>query len=259
MDEHEPNKYNIQISVSDVLKDNPVYVDFFNSIGESMSNYIVTNYNSAVNSDFNRITYYYNNNKATGTKWKNFLQKHSNSSTIFEEYDGLYVMTYKTLRKQFSKKPISSYEQCKAQQQALWNDLYKQYPCVLLEESFKNGTATSSLDLFTLAKNAFKDKQEPERNYNISLINAYNTLLVKPNHKKDWMQYQGQELKIGEGILIDVEEYYNNIDDVYKTLSQYLFITDISYDLRKDSDIQVTVNTIKYQDKLIQRLVKLIK
>ena len=65
--------------------------------------------------------------------------------------------------------------------------------------------------------------------------------------------------KIGEGILVDVEEYYNHFDDVYKTLSQYLFITDLSYDLLKDSDIQITVNTIKYQDKLIKRLVKLIK
>lgn len=247
-------------SASDILQENTVYVDFFNSIGESISNYIITNYNSVVNSDFNKVTYYYNNNhESTGTKWKHFLHKHTNNATVFEEYDGLYVMTYKTLRKQFSEKPAGSYEQYRTQQQALWNDLYKQYPCILLEESFKNETATSSLDLFTLAKNAFKDKQEPERSYNISLINAYNTLLVKPKYAESWTKYQGQELKIGEGILVDVEEYYNNIDDVYKSLSQYLFITDVSYDLRKDSDIQVTVNTIKYQDKLIQRLVKLIK
>jgi hypothetical protein len=74
-----------------------------------------------------------------------------------------------------------------------------------------------------------------------------------------WVPYLGQELKIGESILIDAEEYYDDPDDIYKSLSQYLFISDISYSLRKNSDIQVTVNTIKYQDKLIQRLVKLIK
>jgi hypothetical protein len=77
--------------------------------------------------------------------------------------------------------------------------------------------------------------------------------------KTEWTKYYGQELKVGDGILVDVNEYYETPDDVYKTISQYLFITDISYELRKDSNINITVNTIKYQDKLIKRLVKLIK
>ena len=114
---------------------------------------------------------------------------------------------------------------------------------------------------------AFKDKQKPERSYNISLIDAYNTVQIKTqeesdrwsNNKTSWTDYRGQELKIGDGILVDVEEYYDTPDNIYQDLSQYLFITDISYDLRKDSDINITVNTIKYQDKLIKRLAKLIK
>ena len=43
------------------------------------------------------------------------------------------------------------------------------------------------------------------------------------------------------------------------SLIQYLYITDISYDLRQDDSIQLTVNSIKYRDKVIGELVKLIR
>ena len=102
--------------------------------------------------------------------------------------------------------------------------------------------------MYVLASNFLKDKTEPEKGYSISIIDL------------DRLQgYYGQELSISTGIEIDVDEYYDSFDYLSKALSQYLLITDISYDLRKPSDIQITVNSIKYQDKLIQRLVKLIK
>ena len=71
--------------------------------------------------------------------------------------------------------------------------------------------------------------------------------------------YIGQELKPGQGILLDASEYYDEYDDLYAALSQYLFITDVSYSLRSDADISITVNSIKYQEKLLQSLVKLIR
>ena len=84
---------------------------------------------------------------------------------------------------------------------------------------------------------------QPENGYSISIIDISNIL-----------GYYGQEITIGDGIKIKTEA-----DALRNALSQYLFVTDISYDLRKDNGIQLTVNSIKYQDKLIQRLVKLIK
>ena len=71
--------------------------------------------------------------------------------------------------------------------------------------------------------------------------------------------YSGQQLRIGDPIKVNADEYYDEYDDVKEALKQYLFISDLSYNLRSDADIGITVNTIKYQDKLLQRLVKLIK
>lgn len=245
----------------DILSDHFAFKDAFKELDESMDNYVINNYNTDLN-NLVKTTYYYSSNPNSGTKWKNFIQTHSSIPYNFEDYNGLYVMTYKVLKQQFTDKASLNYHAYKERQNILWDNLYKKYPGILLEDSYSNENATTSSDLYVLAKNAFKDKQEPERGYSISLIDAYNSLLINTktdNNIKNWTRYLGQELKIGEGILIDVEEYYSDYDDIYKSLSQYLFITDISYGLRKDSDIQITVNTIKYQDKLIQRLVKLIK
>jgi hypothetical protein len=186
------------------------------------------------------------------------LQSHSTIPTKYEKYSGLYVMTYDILKSNFNKRTIERYSELKNQQQLIWQQLYEKFPGVLLESSFTNDYAATSLELYQLASIAFKDKMNVENNYSISLINAYKSLSVK-NNSTSFLSYTGQELRIGESILVDADEYYDKRDDVYNAMSQYLFITDITYDLRKDSDISLTVNAIKYQDKLIQRLVKLIK
>jgi len=103
--------------------------------------------------------------------------------------------------------------------------------------------------LLQLAQYAFKDYSQIESNYNITVIDPW-TL----------SGYAGQELKIGDGIEVDANELYDDQgSDVYKSLIQYLYITDINYDLRRDDNIQLTVNSIKYQDKVIGELVKLIR
>jgi hypothetical protein len=100
-----------------------------------------------------------------------------------------------------------------------------------------------------MAKMAFRDYSNIEANYNISVIDPY-TL----------KGYIGQELKIGDAIELIAEELYPDLNsDIYKSLNQYLYISDINYDLRSDKDIQITVNDIKYQDKVIGQLIKLIR
>jgi hypothetical protein len=165
-----------------------------------------------------------------------------------EHFDGIYPMTFKFLRDNFEEQQLIDYEIALGEHNRIWDNLYKFFPGIILETTYNNPDATTSQDLFTLATNYFKDLSRPERGYSISVIDAASL-----------SGYKGQELHIGDAIQLDAEEFYDEYDAIKKTLSQYLFITDISYDLRKDSDIQLTVNSIKYQEKLIQRLVKLIK
>ena len=165
-----------------------------------------------------------------------------------EHFDGIYPMIFKFLRDNFEEQQLVDYKAALHEHNRVWDNLYKFFPGIILETTYSNPDATTSQDLFTLAGNHFKDLSRPERGYSISVIDAASL-----------SGYKGQELHIGDAIQLDAEEFYDEYDAVKKTLSQYLFITDISYDLRKDSDIQLTVNSIKYQEKLIQRLVKLIK
>ena len=142
---------------------------------------------------------------------------------------------------------FESYENLIAEKQNLWRDLYNVYPSILLESKFSNENAMSSEELLQMAKLYFKDLSQPEKNYNISLID---TSLLDG--------YKGQEIKIGDAIQLQIEDYYDDLDDIYEILSQFLFITDLNYSLRQNN-ISVTVNSIKYQEKLLQSLVKLIR
>ena len=135
----------------------------------------------------------------------------------------------------------------------MWQNIYAQYPFLLLESHFSNELATTSKELLKSAQLSFKNNKEPERGYSIGMINKNR---IEANKLGG---YKGQELKVGFGIQIDANEYYDEIDDVYKALSQYIFITDLNYELRKDTNISITVNSIKYQEKLLQSLVRLIK
>ena len=71
--------------------------------------------------------------------------------------------------------------------------------------------------------------------------------------------YEGQPIYVGDSIKLSANEYYPEVDDVHEALDQYLFISDFNYTLRNEGEVQITVNEIKYQDKLIQSLAKLIR
>lgn len=171
------------------------------------------------------------------------------SSHNFPNYDGLYIMYIKWLNKYYSSYPLTNYMNAKDNHDNIWQNIYRKYPSIILESKFSDEDATTSKDLLLLAQNAFKDKSMPERGYNISLINNID----------QFYGYKGQELKIGDSIRLKANEFYDGFDDISNSLNQLLFITDIKYNLRKDTDINLTVNAIKYQDKLIQRLAKLIQ
>ena len=142
----------------------------------------------------------------------------------------------------------TQYETLLDKKLTIWRHLYARFPGIFLENVYENKDARSSLQLLQMAQLAFKDYTSPEKQYNITVIDA-----------EALDGYNGQELRIGDGILLKSSDYYDAVDETYRALNQYLFISDISYTLRQDTDIALTVNTIKYQDKLLQSIVKLIR
>lgn len=185
-----------------------------------------------------------------GTLWTEALVTLTKSALQYDQFGGWYDMMIRALQtcNYRNYNPVQ-YRQAQEEHDAIWRQIYTKYPNLIYEQSYTNEDATSSKELLTMAQWAFKDHLQPESNYNISVIDS-NTL----------KGYKGQELAIGDGIEVNATELYDDAgSDIYKSLVQYLYITDISYDLRQDDNIQLTVNSIKYRDKVIGELVKLIR
>lgn len=193
-----------------------------------------------------KTSYYYVEDAALGTgyTWANFAKTYNQQ---FSEFSGLYIMFYKLIA-DYTNQDESRYYELKQAHDNFWSQLYHDYGYLLLENVYTNENATNSLDLLKMAKLYFKDLNTPERQYNITVIDTASL-----------DNYKGEEIRIGDGIRVNAQEFYNEYDVIYQSLSQYLFVSDISYSLRQVTDISLTVNDIKYSDKMIQRLVKLIK
>lgn len=202
---------------------------------------LIPQYVSTQGTYFRRIT--------GGTTWANLLQQLYPNKGSFPHFDGYYGLYMNYLKPEnFIDGRMSEYEKYQTKHQELWSSLYKQFPSILLEQKYQNEDATNSLELLQMAKLAMQDFNNIEREYNITTID---TFALKG--------YEGQQINIGDSIALNAEELYTGFDDIKESLKQYLFVTDISYTLRQDTDVNLTVNKIKYQDKMIQQLAKLIK
>lgn len=188
--------------------------------------------------------------EAGGMLWKEAIEKLSKGLLVYNYYGGWYDMMINVLQNcNYINYEPTLYYQAQQEHELIWSEIYTKYPNLIYEQTYTNENATSAGELLQMAQYAFQDYNTPETNYNISIIDLTSL-----------KGYQGQELKIGDGVEVDASELYSNIDsDIYRSLSQYLFITDINYDLRRDDNIQLTVNSIKYQDKVIGQLIKLIR
>lgn len=184
-----------------------------------------------------------------GRTWQDCLHMVSRNTQKLDYFGGWYDMAIKTLTNSYYiNQEIPNYQQALKQHNDCWTQIYNLFPNVILEQSYKNETATTSKELFEMAQLFFKDYLKVETSYNISTIDISNL-----------KNYQGQEIHIGDPIAINADEYYDGFGDLRTSLEQYLFVTDIKYNLRKDSNISLTVNTIKYGDKVIKELINLIR
>ena len=143
---------------------------------------------------------------------------------------------------------IVEYEKAQQKHDAVWNRIYNTYGNAILENSYSNSTAVNAEELYIAASNYFKDKAAPEKQYNISVIDIYSL-----------KGYNNQKIQVTDQIRLAGQDFYDEMDELKDLINQPLFVSEISYSLRSDGDIKLTVNTIKYQDKLIRKLVSLIK
>ena len=247
------NKEEYEINELSVLRDNPaitnaidyVFKDVLNQ-GDSTQSIDSARYARFTAQKYSRRTYYYRTGGGLlRSKVLSFLDP---TAVNYPLYNGLYCMQLNLLVSRYRNAEMPVYKQKLDEKLNFWKNLYIRYPGIFLENTYSNENARSSLQLLQMAKLAFKDYTSPEKQYNITLIDA-----------AALDGYQGQELDIGDSILIRTADYYDAVDETYRALNQYLFISDISYSLRQDTNISLTVNTIKYQDKLLQSLVKLIR
>lgn len=215
---------------------NIVIQNAFNNIGEDINSWIFE--------EAGKMKYYYVDKNGNGTTWTNLATQYNQQ---FSEFSGLYIMFYKILST-YTNQDESRYYELLKQHDNFWAEMYKKYGYLLLENVYTNEDATNSADLLKMAQLYFKDLNTPERAYNITVIDTASL-----------MNYNGAEIRLGDGIQVRANEFYNEYDSIYQSLSQILFVSDIGYSLRNVTDISLTVNDIKYSDKMIQRLAKLLR
>ena len=163
-------------------------------------------------------------------------------------FGGIYpIMLYKLLH-EVRLDTIEEYDKAQQKHDAIWNRIYNAYGNVILENSYSNSTAVNAEELYVAASNYFKDKAAPEKQYNISVIDIYSL-----------KGYNNQKIQVTDQIRLAGQDFYDEMDELKDLINQPLFVSEISYSLRSDGDIKLTVNVIKYQDKLIRKLVSLIK
>ena len=163
-------------------------------------------------------------------------------------FGGIYpIMLYKLLH-EVRLDTIEEYDNAQKKHDAVWNRIYNTYGNVVLENSYNNSTAVNAEELYVAASNYFKDKAAPEKQYNISVIDIYSL-----------KGYNNQKIQVTDQIRLAGQDFYDEMDELKDLINQPLFVSEISYSLRSDGDIKLTVNVIKYQDKLIRKLVSLIK
>ena len=225
--------YNSQPWLEDIIK----YLGFKEQGDDKISVMILNNKASYYTREFG------------GTTWYEMLNNIGiNQYRDYDIFGGWYDMAIKVLKNKYQSYAVTGYNEARRKHNQIWREIYTQYPNLIYEQSYTNPDATTSSDLLSAAQFAFKQYTDIERQYNIQTIDLASL-----------KGYEGQHLHIGDAIQLDADELYEEYDDIKTSLLQYLFISDISYDLRNDANIQLTVNNIKYSDKVIGELVKLIR
>lgn len=234
---------NLSNDTEKAMNQNPAISDFLNNLsylGEPLQHWVLQ--------PLNGVTKTYYIKQTGGCTWPQLVSQITNNTYSAGDFNGTYPMLLKKWGQHYDIDEMLNYNKLLTKHNNLWEEIYQNYPSIILEDNFSDSDAVSSNDLLKGARNYLRQYYQPENDFSVTVIN------------RSELTGSGYVPSIGQGILVD-PTYYSNLTSTNfsSAVQQYLFVTDVSYTLRSASDIKLTVNAIKYSDKLIQRLAKLIK
>ena len=239
------NSHNYRQSVEAARQDNPAIDDFISALPSSRQD--GWTFDSSIEGGV--TTSYYYVCGGGGCLWQDFIGDYvAEDHTRYERLDA-YDLRLLSILSAYKQAPVSNYEKALQQHDDYWNRFYASFPSLFLESTYEDADATTSKELYEAAQVYRNSLKAPDYTYNISTIDI-NSL----------QGYDDEDLDVGDPIELDAQDFITTNDsELLDRLQQYLFISSISYTLRSDSEIQLSVNTINYQDKRIRQLVKFIR
>jgi hypothetical protein len=133
---------------------------------------------------------------------------------------------------------ISRFNDIKLKKQKFWYDLKKDYGQYLVEGYYENTIESDSLNLYRQALLISREHFAPQENYSLSYLNSSDlvNININPIFVGDFIKIRGEDL----GIL--------------NSASNELQVVAISEILREENNISLTVNKIRRNDILVQKL-----
>lgn len=144
-------------------------------------------------------------------------------------------------------KKLENYYNALDERDGIWTKIYEKYGHLIQENYYEDSTSTTPELLLENARIQFEFLSKPEPNYAVSIIDIYNIDNTGLN-----------KIEITDQISIESDIIESKPNEIRRLLSEKLYVSGISHDLRSDADISLIVNPIRYDDKLIKRLVKLL-
>lgn len=143
----------------------------------------------------------------------------------------------------------------------------------MIENTYEDTSSLTPSLLLKAAQQKFQELREPEPNYNVSMLDVYNDDL-QLNGKLIISDQIGLSLSETDFVVGEDRSYTEYItkydangeaipeavkfNKLKQLIMKTLFVTEISYSLRQDQSVTITVNPVRYSDIMLDRLVKLL-
>src|SRR5574344_451788 len=192
----------------------------------------------------------------------------------FYYLDGESPMLFRFVFKIYANQHYNdAYLKAKEKVKNIWSEIYTNYDNLLIENTYEDTSSLTPSLLLKAAQQKFQELCEPEPNYNVSMLDVYNDDL-QLNGKLIISDQIGLSLSETDFVVGEDRSYteciikYNaegeavpeavKFNKLKQLIMKTLFVTEISYSLRQDQAVTITVNPVRYSDIMLDRLVKLL-